>query len=213
MPSKKVKEMKKKVLEYEIPVQKMFSIPSIPKDKDGFVKDIAKKLTKKTVPMQNFQFSIVEVGTSEGLTANFQLVGLIKASLSFSVKFEIGASAVDVFFGQKLTVEEAMQKAVLLFSANSYQAQILPILTKISTKVITAKKKEHKKEKEKKLKEEKEKKPKEEKEKKPKEEKEKKPKEEKEKKPKDPLKLLKLKFVEGEITEEEYIRKKSILKD
>jgi hypothetical protein len=201
---KKLKDFKKPATEHEVPLQKIISVPKPKEVKDSF-DYFVKKISGKTFKMENFEFTISLVGEPSDLTANFQLIGLIRAAFIFTVKFEIGESIVDVYYYYKITTEQPILKANLVMSGNMYQNNLLPIVSKTINKAITHEKKEHK--------EEKEKKPKEEKEKKPKEEKEKKPKEEKEKKPKDPLKLLKLKFVEGEISEEEYVRKKKLLEE
>jgi len=199
MPRKKIKEFRKPVTEYEFPMQKITTVPVIPKDNDKFLEYFVKNLSGKKITMQNFEFPINTVGEPKELTANFQLIGLIKAALNFTIRFEISTSNTDVYFELKLTTEQPMMKAQLVMSANMYQNKILPLITKYVNKAITHKKKEPK-----------EKKPKE-----PKEKKDKKPddKEKKEKKPKDPLKRLKMQFVEGEISEEEYFRKKKILED
>ncbi len=187
------------------PERVIYSSTIVPKDPEHAFNRFVKKLTSKKISYYTITISMLELGPRKKLSTRVQVVGLINMTFHFNIRYIVDSSKLDLGYEVDTEYFQWVPKATKRAGEKQITSAILLYIIQAFNKSIEAKEKKPKVEKVK------EKKPKEEKDKKPKD-KEKKPKE-KEKKPIDPLKLLKLKFVEGEISEEEYLRKKEILQD
>jgi hypothetical protein len=192
----KDKKDKRKLI---VPERVIYSSNIVPKDKSESFKRFVKKLVaSKNISCYNMNMEISELGPREELSTLFQVIGG-NMSFHFKIRYIMESSKVDIGYETILVYTQWVPKLAKKANEKQISNVLIPYIIKAFSKSIELK-----------VKKPKEKKP-EDKEKK--EKKEKKPKEEKEKKPKDPLKLLKLQFVEGEISEEEYFRKKKILEE
>jgi len=195
----KEKEDKRKM---HFPERVIHTSKIIPKDPEHSFKRFVKKLASKKISFFNAEIEIIELGPREGYKTTFQLIGLMNMSFQFKISYIISATQIDIGYEADSEYTIRVPKFAKRAGERQISSTIIPRIIQAVNKSLEVK--------EKKPKEPKEKKPKE-----PKEKTEKKPddKEKKEKKPKDPLKLLKMQFVEGKISEEEYLHKKKLLED
>ncbi len=188
------------------------SSSNIPKDLKNSFKRFVKKLDGAKYTYQGgYKIEIMEIGPHDDNTysTTFQLIGIVNLNFQFKIRYILNSSNLELGYEpvSKYAINApkfARRKAEQMVT-NSF----MPFIVRAFNKAMEQKKpKVEKLEDKDKTKEHKEKKP---KVKKP-EDKDK-SKEYREKKPKDPLKLLKLQFIEGNISEEEYFRKKKILEE
>ena len=146
----------------------------------------ADTLIKQTMWSQGTKMEIIEIGPREKLWSIFQLLPISGAQFSFTVAFELSGDIVEVMYDYKfefLLKRVPMKKLMM----KMIKKTVNPTMASLIIKSLNEAKK--------KIKE--------------------KPTSEvaKSVSTDDPLKVLKMKMINGEISEEEYLRKKQLLED
>ena len=154
-------------------------------DVSTFFNVFAEILLKQTMWSEGTKMEIMELGPRDKLRSNFKLLPSAGYEFTFTVAFEISSDKVNVLYEYNIEflVNIPFKKMMIKMARKSLSPQITSLVQKSVNEAI------------KKMNE---------------------PISSEVIKPTssdDPLKLLKIKFVNGEISEEEYLRKKEILED
>ena len=193
-------------------MQKIQTIKKIPVEIEKFFKKFIKVFTKQTLWVEGTKIEVAEIGPNEGNKTTFQCLPTTMTNSKFIVVFEKNKSGIDVLYESQVEMNmpdlsEAMggfggkmmggMMKKVMKQASGFMQQATGMLSQVTdnqmkTLIQTSIQKTISKLKDKKQEHENKETP---------------------KKTKDPIKLLKLKFVEGEISEEEYLRKKKILEE
>lgn len=161
------------------------TIKEKPDDIYTFFNVFADILIKQTMWSEGTKMEIMELGPREKLWSRFQLFPVSGAQFSFNVAFEISADIIEVMYEYKIEflLKMPFKKMITKIAKKTINPQVISLIIKSLNETKKKLKEEITSEGVKPISTD------------------------------DPLKLLKLKMINGEISEEEYIRKKKLLED
>jgi len=161
------------------------TIKEKPDDINNFFNVFADILIKQTMWTEGTKYEIIEIGPREKLWSSFQLLPVSGGQFSFTVAFGISDDIIEVMYDYKLEflLKVPFKKFLIKMAKKVMNPQIVALIIKSLNGAKKKIKEEITSEVAKPISTD------------------------------DPLKLLKIKMVNGEISEEEYLRKKKLLVD
>ncbi len=162
------------------------TIKDKPDDIYNFFNVFVDTLTEQTMWSQGTKMEILEIGPREKLWSSFLLVPMANAQFSFTVAFELSGDIIEVMYDYKL---EFLLKRIPMkkWLMKVIRKNVNPTIASLIIKSLREAKKKIKEELTSEV--------------------------VKSVSTDDPLKILKMKMINGEISEEEYLRKKKLLED
>ena len=165
--------------------QVVVTISERPDDVPTFFNVFADILIKQTMWSEGTKMEIMELGPRDKLRSNFKLLPSSGYEFTFTVAFDISSDKINVLYEYNLEflLKMPMMKLMEKMARKTLSPQITSLVHKSVNEAIKKMKEDTSSEVIKPTSSD------------------------------DPLKILKIKFVNGEISEEEYLRKKKILED
>ena len=173
--------------------QKIYTIEGIPHDLKTLFNNFTDTFTKKEFWIKGTKFQIMDVGPREQLSTNFELFPSTGSQIQMNISFKENPSSVDIFYYKSLEfitpkglagkMMRKMMEKQKDFIEKGMDHQMIPLIKNTVQESVKLI------------------------------EGEKDSKETKTEGSQDPIQILKLQFAKGEISEEEYLRKKKILEE
>ena len=173
--------------------QIIYTIEGVPNDLTALFNNFVDAFTKKEFWIKGTKFQIMDVGPKEQLSTTFQLFPASGGNIQMNVSFKENPSSVDIFYYKNLEfiVPQGMAGKMMRkmmekqkgFIEKAMDLQMIPLIKNTVQESVKL------------VDEEKDKK------------------ETKTEGSQDPVQILKIQFAKGELSEEDYLRKKKILEE